>query len=167
MEVEGTLTVLAEIAIAIAGFSGIVAGLSRRSELEWGDLDRVRLGMLLQSSFVVAFFSLLTLVLASTDIDFATVWRISSAGWLAYMGVSLILSWRRYRVLRGDAGSLPPEASRPLLMVLLIGAAFSIGAQLANTISLGVPWPHLAALLWGLVAAAMFFARLVRASVFG
>ena len=59
MEVEATLAVLAEIAIAIAGFSGIVAALSRRTESEWTALDRIRLGMLLQISLVGALFSLL------------------------------------------------------------------------------------------------------------
>ena len=95
MEVEGTLTVLAEIAIAIAGFSGIVAGVGRRAGSEWTVADRLRLSMLLQISLTVAFFSLFPLVLASADIDSTYVWQISSASWLVAIVVSFSFARRR------------------------------------------------------------------------
>ncbi len=162
MEVDGTLTVLAEIAIAIAGFSGIVAGVSRRAVSEWTVTDKLRLSMLLQISLSVAFFSLFPLVLASADIDSTYVWQISSASWLVSIVVSISFALRRFVAMSGGSPSLPSDANRLLVMVVLGGITLAIGAQVANTIRLCVPWPHLSALLWGLVSSALFFARLVR-----
>jgi hypothetical protein len=51
MAPEDILTTTAEIGIALAGFSGIVAVLGRRAEGAWSGADRVRLAMLLETSF--------------------------------------------------------------------------------------------------------------------
>ncbi len=41
MEAEGILTTLAEVAIAIAGFSGNVVALQNRT-VDWSDTDKLR-----------------------------------------------------------------------------------------------------------------------------
>ena len=162
MEVEGTLTVLAEIAIAIAGFSGIVAGVSRGAGSEWTVAERLSLSMLLQISLSVAFFSLFPLVLASSDIDSTYVWQISSAGWLVSVVASVSFALRRFVAMLKGTPSPPPGGSRLFATVALGGVTLAIGVQVANTILLCVPWPHLSALLWGLVVSASLFARLLR-----
>ena len=60
VEAASTLEVLAEIAIAIAGFSGVVTALTIHTS-QWSELDKIRLRLLLQASFATAFFSLLPL----------------------------------------------------------------------------------------------------------
>jgi len=53
------LRTFAELGIALAGFSGIVAVLGRRSQGEWSSLERARLFALLSTSLGATFFSVL------------------------------------------------------------------------------------------------------------
>jgi hypothetical protein len=56
MQAEGLLIALAEVAIAITGFSGIVVALDR-SEKPWSKLDKARRAMLLRISISCVFWS--------------------------------------------------------------------------------------------------------------
>ena len=161
MEAASTLEVLAEIAIAIAGFSGVIAALSIRTS-QWSDLDKIRLRALLQSSFGTVLFSLLPLVLFSTTLRSPTIWVIVSSAWLVYMGVSTIPF-----VLRATRKSdSAPDGLRRLPIALFLGIVGSVVVvQVLNVTTLRTAWPHLAAMLGGLIAASTAFLRLIQSLV--
>jgi len=156
MQAAGTLEVFAEIAIAIAGFSGVVSALSDSTKAT--GLDRARLAMLLQTSLIAAFFSLLPLVLFSTSLAPASIWGVTSSCWIIYMAVNLTTLRRRI----GNAGPAPDRMSRPLLAFAFSGIALMLVLQALNAVAMRLAWPHLAALLWGLMMASLFFVRLIQ-----
>ena len=158
MEAASTLEVLAEIAIAIAGFSGVVTALSIRTS-QWSDLDKIRIRMLLQASFATVLFSLLPLVLFSTTLQNPTIWVIASSGWLIYMGVSTIPFV--VRAIR-KASQGPDSFGRPMVALFLgiVGSVFVV--QVLNVAILRTAWPHLTAMVGGLFGASIAFLRLIQ-----
>ncbi len=156
MQVAGTLEVFAEIAIAIAGFSGVVSALSDSKKAT--NLDRARLAMLLQTSLSAAFFSLLPLVLFSTSLAPASIWGVTSCCWIIYIAVNLTTIRHRIR----NAGPAPDGMSRPLLAFAFCGIALMLVLQALNVAAMRLAWPHLATLLWVLAIASLFFVRLIQ-----
>ena len=66
--------VIAQIAVALAGFSAIIVALNQKPIHEWVLMDQVNIRLLVQLSIVVIFFSLIPSLLAiSTPIS--DVWR--------------------------------------------------------------------------------------------
>ena len=63
MESGNILTTIAEIAIAIDGFSSVIVALSPKPFSEWNPIDRFNFRVLLQVAAVTVFFSLFPLVL--------------------------------------------------------------------------------------------------------
>jgi hypothetical protein len=82
MNATDALATIAEIAIAVAGFSGVAAVLGRRSQGEWSPLDVFRLRALLLSSFSIVIFCFLPIVLSLTLLSSSSVWALSSGAWL-------------------------------------------------------------------------------------
>jgi len=80
MDRTQVLTGVAEVAIALAGFSGVVV-VFRRNEDPWLPEDRFRLSALILSSFMAAAFAFLPLVLWEVAGTEGRVWRVSSALW--------------------------------------------------------------------------------------
>ena len=55
---------IAQIAVALAGFSAIIVALNNRPIREWILMDQVNIRLLIQLSIVVIFFSLIPSLLA-------------------------------------------------------------------------------------------------------
>jgi hypothetical protein len=118
-----SLTGVAEVAIALAGFSGVVV-VFRRSGDPWLPEDRFRLTMLILSSLATAAFAFLPLVLWEIAGTEHQVWRASSALWSIY-GIWLIGWTRSYDArLRAEDPALRERVSPLLLNVVLYGMDF-------------------------------------------
>ncbi len=76
MESNDILTTIAEVAIAIAGFSSIIVALSPRPIGEWSPVERFNFRALLQVAAVVVFFSLIPLVI-HRFLSFDVAWRVA------------------------------------------------------------------------------------------
>jgi hypothetical protein len=76
MDSSSLLLTLAQLAIAVAGFSAIVVTLNSKPVREWDATDRLNLRCLLQVSIYVLFFSLFPFLLA-VSIEEAEVWSYS------------------------------------------------------------------------------------------
>jgi len=74
MEAQDFLITVAQISIAIAGFSSIVEALSTRHLQHWSDVERFKFRMLLQVAAFAMFFALLPLVLMQLWEE-QTAWR--------------------------------------------------------------------------------------------
>ena len=64
---ESILIVIAEISVALAGFSGVAAAFGRRQERTWSDDERSKLANLLNHSGIALFASLIPLIFAQPD----------------------------------------------------------------------------------------------------
>ena len=160
MTYEDALSTLAEVAIAIAGFSGIVSVFGRRSSGHWSPAERTRLVGLLIMSFTAVFFSVVPFVLLSIPVSETACWRFLSLLLSASLAVSAVALLRivlpLLRVPVSERGTS-----------LVISAIFIAGGLLAavglavNGVAFGLVWPYLAAIIWMLVQAAVIFIRLV------
>ena len=87
MDQSETLRTIAEIGIALAGFTGVVAVLGRRSGGDWSPLEALRLHVLIQTSLLVVFLSFLPILLlraASAE----TAWRTANGA----CGLALVVT---------------------------------------------------------------------------
>ena len=157
MESEGILTALAEVGIAIAGFSGIVVALQHRSG-RWPEIDQVRFSMLLQVSLASVFSSLIPILLHLVNPAKTFVWAWSSGLWLAY-----ILPMAVYRVTRNlpavTAASEP--VSKFMGAYIITSLTLQILLQTTNLVWLREPWPHVLTILLSLLLASLLFIRLL------
>ena len=158
MEAEGILTVLAEVAIAIAGFSGIAVALQGRSG-SWSETDKLRFSMLLQVSLSCVFWSLVPIVLHLIYASEPFVWSWSSGIWL--FSIICLVSYRirqRPRIPDQEADQVY-RAARVFIFSLL---GISVLLQIANVGWLRIPWPHVVTVMLGLLITAFLFIRLLR-----
>lgn len=79
MEDYTQLTIVAELAFAVAGFAGVFAVLRHEASGDWTRLEQVRMASLLGLSIPVAFFSLVPAGLAPLFERADLVWQISAA----------------------------------------------------------------------------------------
>jgi hypothetical protein len=152
MTSHDTLVLIAELAVAIAGFSGVVVALEGRGVGEWSATQRFNLRVLLQVSALTIFFSIFPLILERA-IEQPVSWRI--ALW-AYGLVHLadIISFIAIR---------PPGVVGIRRVAQLVGLALAIvslsvaafGSFLATEIF------YLSMLVWHLGVSAMGFASLI------
>ena len=107
LEVSALLDVfhtLAEVAVAITGFSSLVI-IFRGSSADWSRLDYVSFSFVLTWSIGCIFLSLLPLILVEFEISVATASRIGLYTTIVYMCVaSLLLARVRYRISLEDGG---------------------------------------------------------------
>lgn len=160
MAPEDILTTTAEVGIALAGFSGIVAVLGRRAEGAWSGADRVRLTMLLETSFAAVLWSFAPLVLLSAEVAPQRVWLLTSGGYVGYMLLQFPLRTRQLTSADRADSDVP---IRPWYLAFVIsGAVAHTLLQLANAAWLRAPWPHIVAVLWALTLGFVMFVRLLR-----
>jgi len=162
MQQEGTLLTLAEIAIAFAGFSGVVSVLGRRASGSWLPEDRLRLSWLLENSFLAFFGSLLPIGLYSFDRSQGVAWAWAS-GFLAVSLVAVnaiaLVRVHRQGLVVSMAGSWPRALARmwsPALIVSLLAY---------NAFSYQGFGPYFVALVSFFAAGAIHFASLLSAEL--
>jgi len=160
MDVVELLVGIAEIATALAGFTGVVVAFGSRSQGSWHPGDRLRLGFLLEASLTAGGFSLLALLLLSLLDERNVAWPIMSGLWFVYMCFSLWSSHRRISENSDEHGDVDRIANRLIASAFI---AFMI-LQLFNVFLWQTLWPFLAALILNLAGAAMQFARLIRSA---
>jgi hypothetical protein len=152
-----TLTVIASIAVAIAGFSGVVVALTGKTTDSFDAVERLNLRILLQVSSFALLFSLVPLI-AHRAVDSELAWRIS----MLLYGFTHILDTGFFIVKAGRSGT----PSR--LQVIGPRIGFSIAVV---QIALGLFGPvstvevfYLIVLIWHLAIAGMGFVNLTFAS---
>ena len=108
MEHKDTLLSLAEIALALAGFSGVVSVLGSRSEGRWLPKDKLALSFLIENSFLALGGCFLPLALLGFGVAESTTWAWSS-GVLA----AVLIGANTAGVLRARASSSIQEVVGP------------------------------------------------------
>lgn len=156
-----TLVGIAALAVALAGFTGVVVAFGSRSGGSWHRGDRLRLEFLLEASLTAGGFALLALVLVHALGDALSVaWSCSSAAWAAFMLWSLYSSRTRIRTNREEHGDIDQLMNR----LVFVGFVSLIVVQGFNVLLWRDFAPLLAALCLNLAGAAMQFTRLIRST---
>lgn len=142
------LSLVVEVAIAIAGFSGIAFALGWERTRQWGAMERERLGALVSTSFIALGVSALALLLIASGVEKSLAWRVASGVSAAIVGV--VLPRRIMTLLRvSSPGSSHAtiwffaalSASVPLLLVanvLWIHAFWPLGTAVTYHLAMGL-----------------------------
>jgi hypothetical protein len=160
MELSEILIGIAEIATALAGFTGVVVVFGSRSHGSWETGDRLRLAFLLEASLTAGGFALLALILLNSQLPRQMTWAIVSALWALFMCCSLYISYRKISESRLKNDDIDRTANG---IVAAIFVAL-IALQCVNVLVWREFAPLLAALVANLAGAAMQFARLIRSA---
>lgn len=154
------LGIAVQVAVALAGFTGVVAVFGANPVHEWSRLNRLRLRLLLTMSSIPVALCLIALVLLATGLREGMIWRLTSG--IAAFVFATASGTAQHAMSRVPAKELDrPDGSR---MVFYSTGAVGVAAILLllyNTVRLGAFWPFLAALVVSMLAALLQFVRLV------
>jgi hypothetical protein len=153
-----SLIVTAELAVAIAGFSGVVVALRRRSE-DPNSIAYLRLWRLVESSLASIGFSLLPLVLYHFELRAPSLWSVSSAVMALYLVSIQVFTIRRFRTQLAS----PATSWRFNGTLIGVQSAFFV-LLLINSLGIGIGpafGPYFAAVVQHIALAALMFSRLL------
>jgi len=160
MEPGEALGVAAQIAVALAGFAGVVVVFRRESVHEWSALDKLRLRLLLANSILPLGLSMMGLLLLAIKPMPPGIWRWCSA--MAFMVFLMFVATtgKSFRCLN------PREVQRnrgTRFMLNFFGALgmLALLLQVYNGALLGAFWPFFAGIVYQLVTAMVQFARMI------
>jgi hypothetical protein len=151
------LTTLAQLGVALAGFSGIVVVLGARATGEWSPRERRLLSILLGGSGAAILWSLLPLLLLASQLPERRVWLLSSGSWIITQVPVLAV---RTRQVAQDRDARSQE--RGFVIFVFLSGVTALAVQLVNLLWLGLAWPHLAAVTWHLALSFLVFVRLLQ-----
>jgi hypothetical protein len=160
MEPGEALGITAQIAVALAGFAGVVVVFRRESVHEWSGIDKLRLRLLLANSLLPLGLSMLGLVLLAIEPIPPGIWRWCSGIQLVATVSFVTATTRIFRRLNLQNA----RRERVTRFIYYLFAAFGIAAmllQVYNIAVLGVFWPFLAGIVYQLITAVAQFSRMI------
>jgi hypothetical protein len=160
VEPTGPLTTIAQIAVGLAGFTGIAIAFTRRPG-ELTPLEGYRLAILFATSLGALFLALIPFGFGLVGVRDSTLWRISSALFVAFeAGLLIYLVPRTLRFL-GEAREI---FNVRVLTGLAAGHVVAIVLQAVNALG-GFRGAESGVFLWGLIwllfHTALQFARIL------
>jgi hypothetical protein len=160
MESEHLLLTAAEVAIALAGFTGIVVVFGSRDG-RWSNVDIVRMKAALGASFGTAFLAFVPSTIHLFGIEGSLLWRISSGIFLVYVVSVIVWQLGHRKTLTDSDWEVLNERGRWLMGTAMIG---SVVANLCNVLGIGIQ-PSLKlyflALLLYMLTGAYLFVRIL------
>ena len=160
MQDSDLLQTIAEIAIALTGFTGVVAVLGERARGKWRAVDLFRFNNLLTTSIAALFLAFVPILIHKLGAPELTAWRLSSGLAAAY----ILVVFARGRSIRQLPQDQQVEIQRPVLGALFVIHAAVFLLLVANALGVaysGESAPFLVALVWLLAFAAFQFVRLL------
>jgi len=142
------LMVIAEVAVAIAGFSAVVANFSKN----WSARKGKQLHDLLYQSGIVLFASLVPLIMSQQD-ESEVLWAISSAMYIFFALVTIARDFWKERKSGIERRTRLLYASPFFLAIVALAINIYLGAQ---------AWLYLLALLLNLAFAFFSFVALLK-----
>lgn len=155
MDPNGILVASAEIAIAIAGFSGIVLSVAQRRLNELRDGAKLILSVLIMVTASTLVFSFLPLLLAAAEIPEPTLWAVASTLYALYMVSIALYRLSQHRRLAHEER---PGGAFVLLPILTM---LALALQLANVFWLVTSWPYATSIVMLNVAGLAVFSHLL------
>ena len=155
MDPGSVLTTAVEVAIAIAGFAGIVVVLGPRRGHEWTASSRILLSALFFMSIATVTFGFLPPILSTAGVGEHLLWPIASALHAAYL--TGITGYRIQQTVR-----LPKEERPTSVAALFVVVLGALTLQSANAIWLHEAWPYLTAIVLMVVLSFSVFLALLQ-----
>jgi len=160
MESGEALGIAAQIAVALAGFAGVVVVFRRESVHEWSPIDKFRLRLLLTNSILPLAFCMIGLLLLTIRPAPAGIWRwCSGFAFVVFLPFAMTMTKISRRL---DLRQI--QRGRATRFVFYLFGTLGIAAnllQLYNTAFLGAFWPFFTGIVFQLVAAMFQFARII------
>ncbi len=156
------LTILAEIFVAFAGFTGIVAVLGQRSEGKWRPVDVLRFQILLETSLVGLVLSVAPFSFYYFGVAEAVTWGSGSALLAIYISSALLRATRNQRRLRATHD---PDFVPGVRLFLVILAVPVVATLILNSIGIGLQQTFpgfLVGLIYDLIMCCAMFVLLLR-----
>jgi len=129
------LTTIAEVAIAVAGFSALVALLGARSGRTHPRADAVRLQLMVETSLLVVAFALFPFIPLKLGASSEFLWRISAGAFLIADATYWVLTYKRIQEVRqlltgtdrrlAAVLAMPAYTADLLMVVVVLGFAVS------------------------------------------
>jgi len=160
MEPGEALGIAAQIAVALAGFAGVVVVFRRESVHEWSAVDKLRLRLLLGNSILPLGLCMLGMLLLTIKPMPAGIWRWCSG--IAFI-VSLLVAVTMTKYFRRlDVRQIPRERATGFVFYLfgMFGIAVNL-LQLYNAALLGVFWLFFTCIVFQVITALFQFARMI------
>ena len=157
------LLTFAEVSIALAGFSGVVAVFGRRDPDSWSLADRLRFFSLVHTSLSSLLLCILPFGLLALNVAEASVWSSLSALFVLYNILVLVLFTRR---LLAASASERAEVTWVVIPVVLAILAPVLVLNVYNVGAGATFGPLLVGIIFLLVLAGFLFARML-ISAFG
>jgi hypothetical protein len=158
MQPGDALNVVAQVAVTLAGFAGIVVVFRPQSVHQWSALDKFRLRLLLINSALPLGYALFGILLLSINPPPVSIWRWCSGFTVATQLVFII-------TIPSPRRSIPPadflSLSKVMFYSALALASIAMGLQLINVALWNRFWPFFAALFVHLVFAIAQFVRMI------
>ena len=161
MDHRDILLTLAEISVAFAGFSGVVAVFGRRDPGTWSFADRVRFFMLVHASLLSLLLCIVPFGLLALNVAEASVWRSLSALFVLNIIVVCFLFIRRFLAVSSS------ERAEFTLIVFPVFFAILAAVLVLNiyNVAVGATFgPFLAGLIFLLAYSSFLFARMLISS---
>lgn len=155
------LIVVAEISVALVGFSGIIAVFRQRGISSWPPHIAYRFSFMCWNAFSAMAFALLPFLPYHTARLTDLTWEISSALFAVCTVCFVWLTYFRARKLPAESSS---QLSRGWMLTYQTGTVLIALTLAANALSLmgtAGPAAYLAALAWQLFISASLFVRLL------
>jgi hypothetical protein len=160
MEPGEALGIAAQIAVALAGFAGVVVVFRREAVHEWSDIDKLRLRLLLANSILPLGLSMLGLLLLTIKPMPPELWRWCSGMALVVFLMFVAATAKFFRPL--GLREVQRERSSGFMMYFFgaLGTAAML-LQVYNIALLGMFWPFFTGIVYQLITAMAQFARMI------
>jgi hypothetical protein len=154
---EELLLTFAEVAVGLAGFTGLAGVLSGGPESRQRSMQTSLLASMLETSLMAAAFSLLPLLLLQGEWREAIVWRAASGLYLVAFGAAFAHGVRRsYRITRA-LGRLPTSPVWVEVMALGLGVIGLLALAALGWPLRSAAFAYAGALFLQLVLSGLFF----------
>jgi hypothetical protein len=160
MEPGEALGIAAQIAVALAGFAGVVVVFCREAVHEWADIDKLRLRLLLANSILPLGLSMLGLLLLTVEPLPPGIWKWCSGITLVATLLFFTAITKIYRRLHLE----DVQRQRDTRFIYYVFGAFGVIAmllQVFNVMLLSMFWPFFAGIVYQLITAMAQFARMI------
>jgi energy-converting hydrogenase Eha subunit E len=152
------LAVVAQVAVTLAGFAGIVVVFRPGGLDEWSAVERFRLRLLLVNSALPLVLALFGLLLLTIEPPVPEIWRwCSGAAFLAQF-VFGVMTQSMAKI--SGAAVVDPVSKLLYWSMAALGTA-ALLLQLVNVVWLGKFWPLFAGMFVHLLAAVLQFVRMI------
>ena len=161
MEPTAALSLSAQIAVAIAGFAGVVAAFRNDSVHDWGQVERFWLRLLLINSILPLALSMVGLFLLSVSEVMPSIWRwCSGISTLFLVPYAAMIVRTLARLAPGQLEAAGGTRVTSYVLVILLTTVCLL--QVWNFATLAAFWPFFGAIVAQLLGAMYQFVRLVQ-----